>query len=66
MRAAIAIGDWKLRIFERHLKQAGYSWEQGAGLTSDTLFLYVETKDAKALETVVRAANAEAARKRAH
>lgn len=62
MKAAIAIDDWKLPIFERHLTQAGYTWEQGRGLTENTMFLYVYTDNAQALETVVRAANTEAAK----
>lgn len=59
MKAGIAIDDWKLPIFERHL--SGYVYEKGPGLTDDTLLLTVETDDMKALEKVVRAANAEAA-----
>jgi hypothetical protein len=60
MRAAIIIDDWKSPIFERHLLQAGYSYEKRPGLTESTLLLTVETDDAKALGTVVRAANTEA------
>jgi hypothetical protein len=62
MRAAIAIDDWKLPIFERRLSQAGYAYEKGDGLTAGTLNLYVTTDNLIALETVVRAANTEAAR----
>ena len=62
LKAAIAIDDWKLPIFERHLSQAGYAYEQGPGLTADTLLLTVKTKNIVALESVVRAANTEAAR----
>lgn len=61
-KAAIAIDSWKLPIFERHLKQSGYAYEQGKGLTQDTMFLYVDTENVVALETVVRAANTEAAK----
>ena len=61
MKAGIAIDDWKLSIFDRHLSQAGYSYEKGPGVTSDTLFLTVTTDDAAALEKVVRSANIEAA-----
>lgn len=64
MRAAIAIDNWKLPIFERHLSEAGYTFEKGKGLTADTMFLYVETEHGKALELVVRAANAEAAKRK--
>lgn len=64
MKAAIVIDDWKLPIFERRLSQAGYAYEKGPGVTDDTLVLTVETGDVKALETVVRAANTEAATKK--
>lgn len=60
MKAAVCIDDWKLPIFERHLSNSGYSFEQHPGLTDDTLTLAVTTDDAKALEKVVRAANTEA------
>jgi len=61
MKAAIAIDDWKLPIFDRHLSVAGYVFERGPGVTDDTLLLTVVTDDAAALEKVVRAANVEAA-----
>lgn len=60
MKAAILIDDWKLPIFERHLKQADYSYEQGAGITKNTILLRVVYTDVNALEKVVRAANTEA------
>lgn len=67
MKAGIAIDDWKLPIFDRHLTTSGYSYEKHPGLIEDTLTLTVETDDVKALEKVVRAANAEsAARKGNH
>lgn len=62
IKAAIAIDDWKLPIFVRHLTQAGYAFDEGNGLTADTMFLYVVTSNSTALEIVVRAANDEAAR----
>ena len=63
MKIAIAIDDWKLPIFERHLTGAGYFYTRGNGLTDGTLFLYVVTNDdPQKLEGVVRAANDEAAR----
>lgn len=60
MRAGIALDDWKLPIFERHLSQAGYAYEVDAGPTPDTRFMYVETDDPMALGRVVLAANDEA------
>lgn len=62
LRAAIAIDDWKLPIFERHLSHAGFLYENGVGLTPDTRHLYVTTSDLNTLEKVVRAANDEAAK----
>lgn len=61
-KAVIAIDSWKLSIFDRHLTQAGYAYGRGLGLTEGTLFLSIETENLQALEVVVRAANAEAAR----
>lgn len=67
MRAAIAINDWKLPIFERRLSEAGFAYEKGDGLMVGTLHLYVETGDLNALHAVVRCANEEAARfKKSH
>lgn len=63
MKAGIAIDDWKLPIFDRHLSRAGYTYEKHPGLTADTMTLIVLTEDAKALEGVVMAANTEAAGK---
>lgn len=62
MKVGIAIEKWKLPIFSRHLKQAGYSYDDGAGVTADTIMLYVHTLDAEALKKVVIAASTEAAR----
>lgn len=61
-KAAIAIDEWKLPIFERHLKQAGYAFENAGHLTAETLVLKVNTTNLAALGEVVKAANNEAAR----
>lgn len=61
MRAAIAIDDWKLPIFDRHLMEAGYTYEKHLGVTAKTLTLTVSTDDLMALAVVVKAANSEAA-----
>jgi hypothetical protein len=63
MTAGIAIDPWKLPIFERHLKRAGFAYKQGPGLTSEMLMLYVITNEARDLFTVVKQANIEAASK---
>ena len=60
-KAAVAIDAWKLSIFERHLKQAGYAFENAGHLTAGTLVLRVDTTNLVALCEVVKAANTEAA-----
>jgi hypothetical protein len=64
MKVAVAIDDWKLPIFKRHLSDDGFDFEQHPGLTSDTLTLTVITSSIDGLEKVVRAANAEAQREK--
>ena len=61
MKVGIALDDWKLPIFERHLQQAGYQWKNAGQLTTGTLVLTVETTNHVALGEVVKAANTEAA-----
>lgn len=63
MKAAIAIDDWKLPIFERHLKEAGYEFKTVPGLTPGTLLLQViTTRSFTELQPIVQAAQLEAAR----
>lgn len=62
MKAAIAIDPWKLPIFERLLKQFGYSFENAGHLTGGALILSVTADNMVALGQVVKAANTEAAR----
>jgi len=61
LKAGIAIDDWKLPIFERHLSQAGYAFTNAGPLTTGCLILTVETHNFEALAIVVKAANTEAA-----
>jgi hypothetical protein len=65
MKAAIAIDAWKLPIFERHLAQAGYSFENAGLLTAGCIVLHVVTGNLHALHSVIKAANDEAARTKA-
>lgn len=60
-KAGIAIDDWKLPIFERHLSQAGYAFDNAGRIMAGTLLLRVDTENLVALSEVVKAANAEAA-----
>lgn len=62
MKAGIAIDTWKLDIFTKRLTDAGYTFEQGPGLVSNTLMLYVITDDVPKLGVVVKEANEEARR----
>lgn len=61
-KAGIVIDTWKLSIFERHLTQSGYTYENKGALTKDSLLLRVSTSNLDALAEVVKAANTEAAR----
>jgi hypothetical protein len=61
MIAGIAIDDWKLPIFKRHLDAAGYSYTEHPGLTKDTLTLKVTCEWVHKLTPVVQAANDECA-----
>ncbi len=56
-KAAIAIDSWKLPIFKKMLKAAGYSFDKHPGVTDDTLILTVETDDVQKLTVVVAKAN---------
>lgn len=63
--AGVVIDNWKLPIFERHLKQAGYTYKWMPGFTEDTGALIVELErpsQAATLHPIVKAANNEAAR----
>lgn len=61
MKAGIAIDSWKLDIFAHRLAEAGYQFQQGPGLSPDTLLLTVVTDNSIALQKVVEAANRECA-----
>lgn len=60
--AAVAIDDWKLEVFKKHLDDAGYRYEQLPGLTAGTIILKVSYDRIKDLAPVVKAANDEARR----
>lgn len=62
MKAGIVIDRWKLPIFTRRLKEAGFSYEEVGALVPDTLTLIVITDKPQALGQVVLAANKEAAK----
>lgn len=60
-KAGIVIDSWKLSIFDRHLKQSGYKYENKGAFTPDTLILRVDTTNVEALKEVLKAASNEAA-----
>lgn len=59
-KAGIAIDEWKLPIFERHLRQSGYAFENAGPLAFGTLLLRVDTNNLEALRGVLEAAHDEA------
>lgn len=59
MKAAIALDNWKLPIFRKHLTDAGYKYEDAGGLTYDTTVLTVETDDMLKLKKVLEKCQAE-------
>lgn len=61
-KAAVALDSWKLPIFERHLRAAGYTWGSAGALTDNSLVLTIQTTNLQALAQVVLKANQEAAR----
>ena len=66
--AAIAIDSWKLKIFEKNLKRAGYKYDKQPGPTKELLFLRVEydNADMADLKDVVIKSNTEAAKSKMH
>lgn len=54
MKAGIGVDNWKLPIFRRRLKEAGYEYEDDGPLTGDTTLLTVETSDILALKKVLQ------------
>lgn len=64
MKAGIVIDRWKLPIFTRMLREAGFSYEEVGPIAQGILTLIVETTEGLRLANVVAAANAEAAASR--
>lgn len=59
--AAVVLDAWKLPIFEKHLKEAGYTYEQAPGLTKGTLTLRVAYEWVASLQPIIEAAQKECA-----
>lgn len=64
MIAAVVIDKWKLAIFKKHLDAGGFTYEEGPGITADTLSLKVTTPDAMTLLPFMEAAQSECKRKK--
>lgn len=56
-KAAIAIDAWKLSIFDRHLKAAGYTYTHNGN--ADIIILKVNYEWLSKLKPIVEAANLE-------
>ena len=54
--AAVVIDSWKLRIFKKHLDDAGHSYTVHPGMTSDSLILKVTFDEVDKLKPIVEAA----------
>lgn len=57
--AGIAVDNWKVACFKRHLDAAGYKYEELPGLTKGSTLLRTEYEWLKDLKPVVDAAMAE-------
>jgi len=62
MKAGIGVDNWKLPVFRKRLKEAGYEYEDGGALVGDTTLLTVETDDMLALKKVLEQCQAECRR----
>ena len=62
MKAGIAVDNYKLPVFRRRLKEAGYKYEDGGALTGDTTLLAVETDDILALKELLEKCQSESRR----
>ncbi len=58
-KAAVVIDKWKLSIFDKHLRAAGYSYETLPGVTAGTHTLKVAYEWVAELKPVIEAAQAE-------
>lgn len=59
MKAGIAVDNWKLPVFRKRLRDAGYEYQDGGALTDDTTLLTVEADDMLALKRVLEGCQAE-------
>ncbi len=62
IRAAIALDNYKLPVFQKHLEEAKFTYEVTEGITPGTLTMFVETENVNILRMVVENANTEASK----
>ncbi|RZI99659.1 MAG: hypothetical protein EOP39_24595 [Rubrivivax sp.] len=59
MIAGVVVEQWKQAVFERHLREAGYTFTSHAAPVPNCNTLKVQATDIEALGQVVKAAQAE-------
>lgn len=63
-KAGIAVDDWKLPVFRKRLKAAGYTYEDAGSLTPGTTTLTVQTDNILALKKVLEQCQSECAKQK--
>jgi hypothetical protein len=58
-KAGIVVDDWKLPVFRRRLKEAGFEFEEKGNLTKGSSVLTVQTNNLLRLKGVLEAAQRE-------
>lgn len=58
----VAIDNWKLPIFKRHLDAGGFQYTEHPGLNKDAMVLKVMTETISKLQPVIEAAQKECAK----
>ena len=59
MRAGVAVDDWKLPVFRKRLRKAGFDFKEVGPLTDGTTLLTVETNNMLALKKVLERCQSE-------
>ncbi len=62
--AAVIIDKWKLPIFSKRLREAGYSYDTGPGVDAETTLLKVKCEFIADLQPVIEVAQKECAAKK--
>lgn len=59
MKAGIFIDGWKLPVFQKGLKAAGFDWLEARSLTTEVITLTVETERMNDLKATIDRCNKE-------